>query len=130
MAGLVSCGESPKHGDVNMRQNALVTEFTRSHDRDEVIRRCSEGDVPCGKVCSIADIFEEEQFWTRDTLVRVADERLGDLAVQGTIPKLSETPGEIRHLGREMGHDTEEVLERLADVTSSELEALRERGVV
>ena len=34
--------------------NGLVTAFTMSHDRDEVIRLCSDGDVPCGKVCSIA----------------------------------------------------------------------------
>jgi len=110
--------------------NGLVTEFTKSHDRDEVIRLCSEGDVPCGKVCSIADIFEEEQFWHRDTLMRVKDERLGELAVQGTIPKLSDTPGGIEHLGREMGHDTEAVLTALGGVAPSELEALRKEGVI
>ncbi len=110
--------------------NGIVGEFTGSHDRDEVIRLCSEGDVPCGKVCSIADVFAEEQFWVRDTLTRVKDERLGDLAVQGTIPKLSDTPGGIRHLGREMGRDTESVLATLGGVDPAELEALRAEGVI
>jgi len=110
--------------------NALVTAFTKRHPRDEVIRLCSEGDVPCGKVCSIADIFEEEQFWVRDTLMRVPDERIGDLAVQGTIPKLSDTPGSIEHLGREMGHDTESVLTSLGGVSATELDALRKEGVI
>jgi crotonobetainyl-CoA:carnitine CoA-transferase CaiB-like acyl-CoA transferase len=110
--------------------NGLVTQFTRSHPRDEVIRLCADGDVPCGKVCSIADIFEEEQFWVRDTLMRVKDERLGDLAVQGTVPKLSDTPGGIEHLGREMGHDTESVLTTLGGVSAAELEGLRSEGVI
>jgi succinyl-CoA:(S)-malate CoA-transferase subunit B len=110
--------------------NALVREFTARHDREDVIRLCSEGDVPCGKVCSIADIFEEEQFWARDTLVRVNDERLGDLAVQGVVPRLSETPGEIRHLGAAMGKDTDSVLTGLGGVDPAELERLREEGVI
>jgi len=110
--------------------NGLVTEFTKSHDRDTVIRLCSQGDVPCGKVCSIADIFEEEQFWVRDTLARVPDERLGELAVQGTVPKLSDTPGAIEHLGRELGRDTGSVLARLAGIDPCELAKLREEGVI
>jgi succinyl-CoA:(S)-malate CoA-transferase subunit B len=110
--------------------NGIVSEFTGSHDRDEVIRLCSEGDVPCGKVCSIADIFEEEQFWARDTLLRVKDERLGELAVQGVVPKLSQTPGRVRHLGVEMGRDTESVLTTLGGVDPSELARLREAGVI
>ena len=110
--------------------NAIVREFTMSHERDEVIRLCSHGDVPCGKVCSIADIFEEEQFWARDTLMRVKDERLGELAVQGVIPKLSDTPGELKHLGVPIGTHTEEVLTRLGGLDASDIARLREAGVV
>jgi len=110
--------------------NGLVGEFTGSHDRDDVIRLCAEGDVPCGKVCSIADIFEEEQFWVRDTLMRVPDERLGELAVQGVIPKLSRTPGRLKHLGVEMGRDTESVLTGLGGVDAADLERLRAAGVI
>ena len=110
--------------------NGLVREFTMSHPRDEVIRLCSEGDVPCGMVSSIADIFKEEQFWARDTLLKVADDRLGELTVQGVVPKLSDTPGEVKHLGVEMGKDTESVLTRLGGVGADELAALRDEGVI
>ena len=110
--------------------NALVRDFTMSHARDEVIRLCSEGDVPCGKISSIADIFEEEQFWVRDTLLKVQDDRIGELTVQGVIPKLSDTPGEVKHLGVEMGKDTEAVLLRMGGVNAHELDALRDEGVI
>ena len=110
--------------------NALVREFTLSHSREEVLTCCAEGDVPCGKICSIADIFNEEQFWVRDTLMRVEDPRVGSLAVQGVVPKLSQTPGKIRHLGVELGRDTRDVLLELAGVDPGEFEALSEKGVI
>lgn len=110
--------------------NGIVADWTSGHDREEVIRLCSEGDVPCGPICSIEDIFNEEQFWVRDTLVRVKDERLGDLAVQGPLPRLSETPGEIKHLGTTRGRHNAEIFEGLLGIDKNRLEGLKGEGVV
>jgi crotonobetainyl-CoA:carnitine CoA-transferase CaiB-like acyl-CoA transferase len=43
---------------------------------------------------------------------------------------MSGTPGAIRHGGRRLGQDTEEVMAELLDVKGDELTALRERGVL
>ena len=110
--------------------NRLVTQWTSSLPRDEVIERCARGEVPCGPINSIADIFEDEQFTIRDTLMRVKDPRVGELAVQGVVPKLSETPGEIKHLGAAMGaHNREIYLDRLG-LSEEEFDALRAQGVI
>lgn len=110
--------------------NAMVSAWTSSLDRDEVIARCGEGDVPCGPVNSIADIFADEQFTVRDTLTRVSDERIGDLAVQGVVPKLSETPGEIKHLGAAMGAHNRDVYVDELGLSEEEMAALRDEGVI
>jgi crotonobetainyl-CoA:carnitine CoA-transferase CaiB-like acyl-CoA transferase len=110
--------------------NRLVTDWTTSLPRDEVIARCADGEVPCGPVNSIADIFEDEQFTIRDTLVRVKDDRIGDLAVQGVVPKLSETPGEIKHLGAAMGAHNREVYMQELGIEADEMSALRDEGVI
>jgi len=110
--------------------NRLVTEWTTSLPRDEVVARCCDGDVPCGPVNSIADIFEDEQFTIRDTLVRVKDDRVGELAVQGVVPKLSETPGQIKHLGAAMGAHNREIYMDRFGLSEKELAALREEGVI
>jgi len=110
--------------------NRLVTEWTMSLPRDEIIARCCEGDVPCGPINSIADIFEDEQFKVRDTLVRVKDDRVGELAIQGVVPKLSETPGEIRHLGPDLGAQNREIYMDRLGLSEEELAALRKRGVI
>jgi crotonobetainyl-CoA:carnitine CoA-transferase CaiB-like acyl-CoA transferase len=110
--------------------NRLVTEWTKSLPRDEVIARCCDGDVPCGPINSIADIFEDEQFTIRDTLVRVTDDRVGELAVQGVVPKLSETPGHIEHLGVALGAHNQEIYAKRLGLSDEELAVLREEGVI
>ena len=110
--------------------NAIVRAWTSSREREAVIRRCSECEVPCGPVCSIEDIFNEEQFWVRDTLTRVADPRIGEIAVQGTVPKLSDTPGGIRHLGTTLGAHNEAVYGDELGLAGEEMAALAEAGVI
>eukprot|EP00119_Amphimedon_queenslandica_P003781 XP_003390855.2 PREDICTED: uncharacterized protein LOC100641316 [Amphimedon queenslandica] len=110
--------------------NAAVRAWTEGLDRKTVILRCAEGDVPCGPICSIEDIFEEEQFWARDTLVRVPDARIGEVAVQGTIPKLSATPGEIRHLGPPLAAHNREIYQSELGLSPEEIAALEREGVI
>ena len=123
---------SLKRARIEQREemNAIVREWTSSHDRESVIRRCSEGEVPCGPVCSIEDIFNEEQFWARDTLTRVADPRIGEVALQGTIPRLSDTPGGIRHLGATLAAHNEAIYAGELGLTREELAELSRTGVI
>ena len=110
--------------------NAIVSAWTSAHARETVIRRCSEGEVPCGPVCSIEDIFHEEQFWVRETLVRVNDPRIGEVALQGTIPRLSDTPGGIRHLGTTLAAHNEAIYSEELGLTREEMAAFSEAGVI
>jgi crotonobetainyl-CoA:carnitine CoA-transferase CaiB-like acyl-CoA transferase len=95
--------------------DAVVEAFTRTHDGAEVVRLCTAGDVPCGPVNTIADIFADPHYAARGTIARVVDETLGEIAVPDVLPRLSETPGEIRHLGSEFGDWNERVKALLAD---------------
>ncbi len=112
------------------RLNQIVSTWTSKRLRQEVIALCSAGEVPCGPVNSIAEIFEEEQFWLRQTLTRVKDERVGDLAVQGVVPRLSETPGSIQHLGRSLGEDNAEVYRDWLDLDENDLATLKKNRVI
>lgn len=123
-------GPKPRRLQARAHINQLVSDWTSTFARDEVIRRCSEGDVPCGPVNSIAEIFSEEQFWVRDTLIRIRDDRIGDLAVPGVVPRLSETPGKIHHLGRAVGENNAEIFREWLEIEETELDALRSEGVV
>lgn len=123
-------GTKPKRLKAREQVNQIVSEWTSKLDRAEVIRQCCEGDVPCGPVNSIAEIFAEEQFWVRGTLTRVSHGDIGDLAVPGVVPRLSATPGQIRHLGGRLGENNAEVFRDWLDISEIELAALEKSGVI
>jgi len=123
-------GAKAKRLEAREHINRVVSDWTSTLSAEEVIQRCCDGDVPCGAVNSIAEIFSEKQFWERETLTRIRDERIGDLAVPGVVPRLSATPGKIQHLGRGLGEHNAEVFREWLDISDSELADLKKQGVV
>jgi crotonobetainyl-CoA:carnitine CoA-transferase CaiB-like acyl-CoA transferase len=81
----------------------------------EVVRLCTEGDVPCGPINTIADIFADPHFAARETIARIDDETLGEIAIPNVLPNLSQTPGEITHLGPALGDWNQRIKGILAD---------------
>lgn len=90
--------------------DAFVSHWTSGMTRDEVLAACEAGQVPCGPVYGIDEIFEDPQYAARGNLVRIEDERAGELVLPAVCPRLSETPGRIRWAGRALGADNDSVL--------------------
>ena len=110
--------------------DGLVTEFTRSYRQSEVLQRCTDGDVPCGAINSVADIFEDPQFEARENLLRFVDPEAGEIVIPGVIPKLSKTPGRVKHVGPPIGNGTDLIYGDLLGMSASEIAALKEKGVI
>lgn len=111
--------------------NEIVRDWCGSLTREEVLDRCFATGAPAGPLNNIADIFGDRQFHARHNLVAVEDEDVGEtVIVPSVIPRLSETPGRIKHLGPRLGAHTEEVLRELLGVEEQEIEELRGRRVI
>ena len=110
--------------------DGLVTEFTRSYRQSEVLQRCTDGDVPCGAINSVADIFEDPQFEARENLLRFVDPEAGEIVIPGVIPKLSKTPGRVKHMGPPIGNGIDSIYGDLLGMSASEIAALKEKGVI
>ena len=91
----------------------IVEAFTASLPMKDVVAQCTAGDVPCGSVNSIADIFEDPHFAERQTMTTVDDDRHGQVTVPSVLPRLSETPGEIASLGPALGDWNDYVFNKL-----------------
>jgi formyl-CoA transferase len=63
-------------------------------------------------------------------LVRVPDPQLGDAVVQNVVPKLSKTPGAIRHLGPTLGEHNDEVYRGDLGYSEERMRALHDAGVI
>jgi len=110
--------------------NGLVHEWIAARDRETVEAAFREGDVVHSFVNDIADVIADEQFRARGALTRVPDEDLGDALVADVVPRLSETPGEIEHLGPEKGAHTEEVYREELGYSAERLAELSAAGVI
>ena len=110
--------------------NGLVEDWAAGLTMAELGAACDAADVPWGPINSIADIFEDPQFAARGNLLRVLDERAGELVLPAPVPRLTETPATLRHAGRAKGADTDAVLGEWLGMAAAEIEALRRSGAV
>ena len=97
---------------------------------DEVLDRFAEHEAAIAPVYSIAEIFEDPQYRARETITDVEHERLGPVKIQNVVPRLSRTPGTIRHLGAELGAHNEEIFVGELGRPREDLDAWRRQGVV
>jgi crotonobetainyl-CoA:carnitine CoA-transferase CaiB-like acyl-CoA transferase len=109
---------------------ALIAEWTLSHDLAELQAALDAEDVPATRIYTIKDIFADPHFAQRDMLVRTPDDDLGEVTLAGVVPKLSMTPGAIRWSGHRIGQDTREVLRSLAGLSDADIDALEAEGIV
>ncbi|MFM7433813.1 MAG: CoA transferase, partial [Gammaproteobacteria bacterium] len=110
--------------------DALVIDWVASLERQVILDRCLEMEVPAGKVNSIADIFDDEHFQARENLLSREAEGLGDVVVPGVVPRLSKTPGRVTHLGPTLGDATVAVLTGLLQLNAAEIAALRDKKII
>jgi formyl-CoA transferase len=83
--------------------DALIGQWIGDRETDEVVRIFEQFEAAIAPIYSIADIFRDPQFEARETITSVDDPRLGPVKIQNIVPRLSETPGQIRHLGPDLG---------------------------
>jgi len=111
--------------------NEIVRDWCGSQPRDDVLARCFAAGAPAGPLNNIADIFGDRQFHARRNLVAIDDDDLGEtIIVPSVLPRLSETPGEIRSLGPKLGQHTEEVLADLLGLDGAAIADLRAKRVI
>jgi crotonobetainyl-CoA:carnitine CoA-transferase CaiB-like acyl-CoA transferase len=109
--------------------DALIGAWTASLDGEAVEASLREQTVPVSRVYTIEDIFRDPHYRAREMLVDVPHPVLGSITQMGVMPKLSATPGAVRHAGPEIGADTDAVLGELG-LPPERIAALREAGIV
>lgn len=110
--------------------NRVVAQWTSSLGQAEVLARCGAGEVPCGPIHSVADLFADEQYAARGDLLTFDDERAGTVTMPGVFPFLSATPGRVDHLGPPLGAHVDEVFGGLLGLGDAEIARLRAEGVI
>lgn len=109
--------------------NDIVAAWVREH----TIRECLDhfgADVPVTKVYDAKDIVEDEQFKARNMILEMPTEKFGNIKMQGVVPVMSGTPGQVNWAGKPLGSFNEEILCGRLGYTKEQLAKLKEQGVI
>jgi len=110
--------------------DAVIAAWTAEHEADVLLDKLADGGVPAGRIYRARDMLDDPHFAARNAIVRVAHPEFGDVAMQDVFPRLSETPGRVRHAGPELGEHNDEVYRGLLGLGTDELAHLREVGAI
>ena len=110
--------------------DGLVGDWIAKRTREEVLEAFAEVGAAVGPVYSPADILDDPQVQALDMITTVEDERLGAIKMHNLLARFSATPGSIRHTGRPLGADTDQILIEELGIDPSQVQELRERGIV
>ena len=90
--------------------DTLMADWIAAHDLAAVLASFREVEAPIAPVYSIDQIVQDAQYLARESVVTVPDPDLGHVTMQNVVPRLSATPGRIRHTGRTpVGADSAEI---------------------
>ncbi|NVH72402.1 CoA transferase [Paraburkholderia sp. JPY432] len=121
------------HNDGRVKQVALldraITEWTSHHATEDVLAALERAEVPAGRIYSVADIVADPHYQARDMLLQAQLPGGASVKMPGIVPKLSDTPGEVRWQGPTLGEHTGSVLSELG-FASEDIERLRREGAV
>lgn len=93
--------------------DAIVGGWIARHTLKEVLEAFDKAEAAIGPVYDIGQIFENPQYRARDSVTTIEDKDLGPLRMQNVFPRMSRTPGRIKHGGPRLGEHSAQVLDEL-----------------
>jgi crotonobetainyl-CoA:carnitine CoA-transferase CaiB-like acyl-CoA transferase len=111
--------------------DAIVSNWTRNHARDEMIGQVGEAGIPCAPVRTIEEVVADPELAVRRMLIESEYPTRGKVQVAGTPIKLSAAPDDAHPMRRPpmLGEHTGEVLASIG-IGVAEIERLKRDGVV
>jgi len=108
----------------------LIARWTSSLALADLEATLREAGVPASRIFTIADIFGDPHYRARHTIVEAPDDELGGVAMAAVVPRLSATPGQVRHSGHRVGQDTRRVLQDWLGYDDTRLDGLQAQGII
>jgi crotonobetainyl-CoA:carnitine CoA-transferase CaiB-like acyl-CoA transferase len=118
------------HRELEAWSADLTSQEVLDRVMDYMLNKRGPGTVATARVNRPADTLEESHWWERGIFQRVEDPHYGSLLLQAPPWKMSRTPPRLKWVCRPVGADNAAVYTRYLGLSSSELAALRQRGII
>lgn len=108
----------------------IIADWMSERTREEVIDIFEKHEAAISPVNNMSDIFDDKHFDDRDAIIYVEDDNSDEeVAMRGVFPKLSETPGSVKHTGPEIGSHALNIITEMTDKSADEVRQLADEGV-
>lgn len=110
--------------------DGTITEWSSTIKADDLLELLHGNGVPTGRIFRAKDMFADPHFAAREAIVKLVHPELGEFAMHNVAPKLSDTPGRVRHVGPELGEHNEDIYQGLLGLDYDAMSSLRSAGVI
>ena len=115
----------------NMEElDGIIAEWSSTLKAEDLLERLHAGGVPAGRIFKAKDMLEDPHFAAREAIVRLNHPDLGEFAMHNVVPKLSDSPGRVRHVGPELGEHNQEIYRDLLGLDDETISSLHAAGVI
>ncbi len=116
-------------GERQHELDGIVGAWTATQPAEALETMLEAAGVPAGRIYRAPEIMADPHVLARQAIVRVMHHEYGELAMQNVVPRLSDTPGRVRHAAPALGADNEAVFELLG-LTDEERRGLAGRNII
>lgn len=112
------------------RVDKAIADRVARYTTTQILDVLERSGIPHSLIYTAKDIVTDPQYQARRTVQRLNVPGIGLVAMPAPTPRLSRTPGRIRHTGPRLGEHTDQILKELVGLEESEIGDLRAAGVV
>ncbi len=109
---------------------SIVKDWVANNTWQVVDRKAQKYGFAAEKVHNGRDHYYDEHFEVRGFKWHIDDSILGDGVEEGVAPKLSETPGRVKWMGKPVGFDNEYVFTKYLGLTQDQIKELEDKGAI
>ncbi|MBN2286314.1 MAG: CoA transferase [Tissierellales bacterium] len=108
----------------------IVRTWVKNMNFSEMKKIADDEGVPVNLVYSIQDIFSDEHYQFRNNIIEVQCDKLGGVKMPGITPVFSETPGEVKWAGPELGEHNDDIYKGLLELDDEYLKLLKSKNII
>jgi crotonobetainyl-CoA:carnitine CoA-transferase CaiB-like acyl-CoA transferase len=128
--------EDPRFAEAQQRLanaaeiDAIMAEWIGDRTLDTVMDVFEEAQVAAAPVYDAEQLLADPQLQARGVYTPRPDPDLGLMRVQGPVPRFSQTPGRVEHLGPALGEHNDEIYLDLLGLDADRYRRMQADGVI
>lgn len=108
----------------------IISLWAKNKTVGEIVATLEKAVVPCARVNTIKQAFNERQLWDREILLNMEHGGNGKMATLGVVVKCSETPGVVKRGMPLVGQHNREILQGLLGYTDQDFQSFEQEGII